>query len=381
MTARQRAARLAAGTGAAALGLVAALLVGEWMVRVIAPQQLIILRPDLWEPADSVGWLRRPGISVRMNTGERTVSIHTDALGYRVGAEGRRDAPIRVLLMGDSYIEALQVEHEQSVAHLLEEALARRLAAAVVVRNAGVSGWTPNHYLIRTRTLLGRDTFDLVIVALFVGNDAIAERVTYFAPRAPAERKAFRLPHRVTRQELVESVLAPANDALEVRSHLFVLGKNRLAALRMRLGLTADYFPVQFRIDQASSIRWSTTARLARDLARAAARRGTPALFVIIPDHIQTYDEELERYRRALHLDPATVDPMQGSQKLTAALIAESLHVVDATGPFREVAAERPRLFGRVDLHLSPAGHQVLSAVIAPAAERLIRSTRAGAAN
>src|SRR2546425_4069205 len=33
----------------------AALLLGEVVVRIVAPQQLIILRPDIWMPVDSVG--------------------------------------------------------------------------------------------------------------------------------------------------------------------------------------------------------------------------------------------------------------------------------------------------------------------------------------
>src|SRR5687767_349911 len=90
-----------------------ALLLAEGAVRMAAPQQLIQIRPDLWQPADTVGWLRRPNAKVRINTGERSVNVFSDAEGYRVGADGRRDAPTRVLLLGDSFMEALQVEHEQ----------------------------------------------------------------------------------------------------------------------------------------------------------------------------------------------------------------------------------------------------------------------------
>src|SRR5687767_14867266 len=69
-------------------------------VRVTAPQQLISLRPDLWQPADTVGWLRRPNVSAHINTGERTVRLITDRDGFRVGEHGRRSGT-PVLLLGD----------------------------------------------------------------------------------------------------------------------------------------------------------------------------------------------------------------------------------------------------------------------------------------
>ncbi len=107
----------------AAGSLLVTLLFAELAIRLIAPQQLIQIRPDIWQPVDSIGWARRPNVSTTINTGERTVDIHTDRDGFRVGANGRTEAERQVLLLGDSFMEALQVQHEQSFAALLEERL------------------------------------------------------------------------------------------------------------------------------------------------------------------------------------------------------------------------------------------------------------------
>jgi hypothetical protein len=251
-------------------------LLAEVLVRLVAPQQLILIRPDLWQPADSVGWVHRPNVAVRINTGERGVTFFTDHRGFRVGKTGPTEAAIQVLLLGDSFMEALQVQHEETTAFLLERELSRLLARPVGVRNAAVVGWDPNQYLLRARQLLARERFALVVVAIFVGNDAVTERVDYLRPRAPVRRAQFHLPRGLSRTDVVDAVFAPVNDWLEIRSHLYVLLKNQMSLLRMRLGLTAQYFPVEYLASEATSPRWRVTADLCRDVAPLAARHQGP---------------------------------------------------------------------------------------------------------
>lgn len=358
-----------------ALSLGVSLALAEVLVRLVAPQQLIQIRPDLWQPADTIGWVRRPNASVEINTGERPVHVYTDAEGFRVGRDGRPEADVQVLLIGDSFIEALQVEHEATAAYLLERELERRLAKPVAVRNAGVSGWGPNHYRLRTRQLLARDTFDLVVVALFVGNDAITYRFDSIPARAPVERSHFRFPRRVAWSEIVESLLAPINDALEVRSHLFILCKNQFATLRMRLGMTADYLPLEYQLESKGSTRWQNTAEISRDLAGEAMKHRVPVLFALIPERFQVYPDEFRRYVQGFGIDSTTVDVDQPSVLLNASLAGAGLRVVDALPAFRAAAAvaATPRLFGTVDQHLSPEGHRVLAATLITEIEPLLR--------
>lgn len=349
-----------------------ALVGAEVAVRLVAPQQLIQIRPDLWQPVDTLGWARRPDVAVEMNTGERTVLVASDRDGFRVGRAGRQEAGTQVLLVGDSFVEALQVEYEQTFGHLLESSLARSLGRPVVVRNAGIGGWNPNHYLLRTRELVERDSFALVVVAVFVGNDAIGDRVEYMPPRTPVERHRFRLPRALSGAEFRDALLAPVNDGLEVRSHLYILFKNQLSTMRMRLGLTADYLPHVYRKDEADAGRWRVTAELARDLAATASTRGVPTLFVLIPERFQVYDDEFRRYLAGFGVDSSLVDVDQPSRLLAAGLRSEGLRVIDALSAFRAAPAG-DRLYGTVDQHLSPRGHQLLADLLAPEALSMVR--------
>jgi lysophospholipase L1-like esterase len=354
-----------------ALGLgsfVVVLLVAELAVRLLAPQQLIQIRPDVWQPADTVGWLHRPNVNTRINTGERTVHIYTDAEGFRVGAQGRGTEGRRVLILGDSFMEALQVDHEQSFAGLLEARLPAATGAPVAVRNDGVGGFGTSHYLLRARALLPRDDYALVITALFVGNDAQTQRLEYLPPRAPVERFRFRLPRRLAWREVVNATLRPLNDLLEVRSHLFLLFKNRLQTLRMRTGLASRFFPTEFRTSEATSPRWTITADLCREISELASAHGARALFVLIPTEFQVDSTELRQYIRGYGVDPAAIDLDQPNRRLAEELSARGLTVIDPLPDFRAAFAAGVRLYGSVDRHLTPEGHRRLAELALPAA-------------
>ena len=72
-----------------------------------------------------------------------------------------------MLALGDSFLEALQVEYEDTMTAYIERGLFAQLGAEVQVVNTGVSGWDPNQYLMQAREELANDTYDLVVVFLY----------------------------------------------------------------------------------------------------------------------------------------------------------------------------------------------------------------------
>ena len=345
----------------------------EFGVRVAAPQQLISLRPDLWQPADTVGWLRRPNISAEINTGERTVHLITDSVGFRIGASGRREG-IPVLVLGDSFMEALQVEHEQSFAGLLESKASKAVGASVAVRNAGIGGWAPAQYLARAKSLLPREDFRLVIAAIYVGNDAPEIRTDYIAPREAVKRHDFRLPRALTKREFVEATLRPLNDALEVRSELFMMLRNQLDVVRMKTGTSPQAFPPEFLKSEATGERWTIAADICAEINEVAREHGAKTLFVLIPSDFQVEPENFYKQVRGFGIDTATVDLDQPSRRFQEELSRRDLRFVDVLSSFREQQRAGVRLYGKVDKHLGPNGHRVLAEIIAPAVTQLLTS-------
>lgn len=120
------------------------LFVLEGLVRLFIPQQLIIIRPDIWIPAETYGWAHAPNLDTPINTGERTTHLITDERGHRITATGPVDDPTyRILAVGDSFTEALAVDQEVSMTGRLQTYLTDELAVPVEVVNTGIAGWGP----------------------------------------------------------------------------------------------------------------------------------------------------------------------------------------------------------------------------------------------
>jgi hypothetical protein len=377
LAARLRGALVNAALLCTSLGF--AYLVGEVAVRVIAPQQLIVKRPDIWQPVDTLGWSHRPDVTTTINTGERTVHVYTDRDGFRVGRAGRVEGKRRILLLGDSFMEALQVEYEQSLAGLLEARLGTRLGETVAVRNTGVGGWDPPQYLMEARRELGRERFDVVLVSVYLGNDVVSRRVERYPPGPPVDVPfhRLRLPSRLTYAELVDAVLYPINDILKARSHLFVLLKKQASTLRMRLGLTAEYFPDELLRREAASPRWVVTAQICRDIRDLARVHKAPTVFVLIPAPFQVDTAAFYKALKGFKIDEAAVDLDQPERLLSDAMHVYGLDVVDVLSGFQGAERTGSRLYGTVDPHLSPAGHDLLERLVEPTiTARLLPSAR-----
>ena len=174
------------------------------------------------------------------------------------------------------------------------------------------------------------------------------------------------MPHRLTWGEFAAAFLRPINDYLEARSHLFIFAKNRLQTLRMRVGLSAEYFPEEFLRREAASSRWDITADICRDIAGLAARRGIPTLFVLVPAPFQVDSVVFNQYLNGFGIDPKTVDLDQPDRLMGERLRARHLAVLHVLPAFRAVEDAGRQLYGRVDRHLSPAGHEKLDSLVEP---------------
>jgi hypothetical protein len=346
--------------------LLVALLLTELLVRAVMPQQLILVRPDVWQPVDTLGWMLRPNIHTTINTGERTVAVVTDADGFRIGRSATPGTGRRILLLGDSFMEAVQVEYEQSVAGLLEADLTRRLAEPVRVYNAGVSGWEPSQYLLKLRRELERRPIDAVVVAVYSGNDALPRRTEYFAPRVETVVHRLRIPRDLSSAELIDAVAYPVNDFLERRSHLFVLFKREARTMLMRARLSYFVLPQEVLRREAGSPRWSVSADVCRDMQATAERARVPIVFMLIPSDYQVDPRVLTQYAVAYGLDSTLIDPDQPNRLLGAELARRGVEAVDLLPPLREAFRRGGALYGKSDYHFTPEGHRVVASLIAP---------------
>src|SRR2546421_11549014 len=187
-----------------------------------------------------------------------------------------------------------------------------------------------------------------------MGNDVVTHRVERSPPGPPVDLpfQPLRLPRHLTYREFVSAVLYPINDFLKARSHLFILLKRRAATLRMRAGLSADYFPDDLLRREAASPRWAVTAQILRDIRDVARAHKTPTLFVLIPAPFQVDTAAFYQALRGYKLDAGAVDLDQPERLLTEAMRGYGLDVIDVLPEFRRAEQGGNRLYGTVDPHL-----------------------------
>ncbi|HEX4931986.1 MAG TPA: hypothetical protein VFV33_02330, partial [Gemmatimonadaceae bacterium] len=243
-----------------------ALGIGEVATRLIRPQQPRKVG-SLYRPDSLLGFTRLASLDRRINAGEGWVTFRTDRDGYRVARDGRVESDTRVLVLGDSFMEARAVEFEASVPGLLQSSLSQSLGRPVAVRNDGVSGYGPDHYRLSGARALARERFSALLVAVYVGNDVVDRARDRFPAVTFAPYPRARLPKRWTPKDFTASAIRPLMLRLVGVSHLAALVWAQTEAIRPHLGLAEWDFPTTILRSHAGGAEWDVTAGICARLA------------------------------------------------------------------------------------------------------------------
>ncbi len=108
-----------------------------------------------------------PGYNGTRESESGRITISTNSLGFRgAGFDPREGHRKRVVILGDSFVQAVQVNEDQTFGTLLS-----RSPAGVQVLQAGICGWGQGDQLRWLQENHQRLQPQLVIVAVYLGND------------------------------------------------------------------------------------------------------------------------------------------------------------------------------------------------------------------
>lgn len=337
--------------------------------RVLGARQGTYLSPladppfEAAEP-NALGTYLRPGYEREHFTSEYSMYVRTNALGLR-GPEiavDRRPGSVRVLALGDSFTFGYGVDAERSWPARLAE-LARGRGVPVEVVNAGFSGFSPSGYLRYVREVGSRLDPDLIVVALFVGNDVLDEVVherpdLTRAQRALIQARHFHADRGMTAGPLVE-VRRLAQTLLPNLSELIVLARVKLLHA---LGGHRPTFDHVLDPDPPDEIRggWDRLFSSLEAIQRIATHEGRALAAIIIPFHDQVTQARF---------DPTLV-PDLPQQRISAFCERVRLRCLDLLPVLR--AHARPNdLYYLSDGHWTHVGHQVAASAL----DEWLRST------
>ena len=150
----------------------------------LLPAFLAAARADrplvFWNPHDVRGWALAPNVRAKIQTIDFVTTFRTNQRGLADGEHSYEPAPnvFRILVLGDSFMDACQVPFEASLPHQLGARLKQR---NVEVINLGVSGYgTFQEYLYLMQEGVKYKP-DLIVLAFFAMNDVHnnSEKLSY----------------------------------------------------------------------------------------------------------------------------------------------------------------------------------------------------------
>lgn len=347
------------------------------------------LEPDrFWEPDPLLGSRHIAGMSGWWTQEEREFSVPVE-----INAQGWRDVPrapekppgvSRIVVLGDSFAEAMQVPLEVAFPRVLEQELNRRLGRRVEVINMGVSGYGTAGELLLLRRDGARYQPDLVLVAFFSGNDVMNNSpeledtlIPVYRPDGSIERIAApgadRPRPRGWRRLLAHSKAYRYARRLLFTKHPGLARTLAAAGIGPRLAtdrLTgADGIPVAYHVygepDGAWAAAWSHTERLIQDLETETRRLGARLAVMIVSSREEA---DPARWNEVLQTYPAMQqrrwDLDAPRRRIAALCVARGIPHFDVA-PALRAAGGTARLYFRYDGHWTAAGHGVAGRAIA----------------
>lgn len=343
-----------------AVGTVVALGAAEIAVRVLTERTTATSRADRYGLP-----MHYPGITRRLPRFGTEVSFNSAGLRDREHSLKKPDGTFRILVLGDSFMEAYQVAFEESLSGLLEQSLNASGERSVEVVNAGVSGWGTDDEL-RFLTMYGLDYEpDLVLVAMTLHNDVrdnlrqwwhTLDADTLVAlPAAPVPWPTYALLQVkvfLTVHFEVMQLLREVTNAREGRAQ-----GDALATHVVRL--FQDPMPDQTRFG------FALTNRLVERVRDVAAGSGAATAVVLLPLEYQLSDERFADFVARSAIAPERMSLRRPQELVSAAADSAGIPVIDLLPAFRAHAVDSSApLYLSWDGHWNEAGHRLAADVV-----------------
>jgi len=305
-----------------------------------------------WIRTSVTGTAYAPHLSQRWTTPEFDIS-------YRTNAEGMRDDEIgpkrgyRVLLLGDSFAAGYGVEREQQFADLLERAL------GVEIVNAATGGWELEHqyYFVRERARALQP--DLILYAMFLGNDIIRNGGRALDSHGIAPDPRY--PERSHRTPKLVLLLRRAREAWRARR----------TPRRREWRPPSQYLDMCARRPKPSAARDYETTRAFLGMLRDEAARADSALLIAFFSYRTVIEPAArERLRASIAGFDRDYDLERPPREIEKFLRELDIPYVDLNDPLGAAVAESPEpVYYERDGHWTPRGHRVVAGALRTALE------------
>jgi SGNH hydrolase-like domain, acetyltransferase AlgX len=344
---------------------------------------------DYSEHDPLLGWRKRPGTRLRFHRREYDLEMSINSLGLRDPERGY-DAPsgtLRILALGDSFIEGYTVPLEETATQVLETLLRRDGCRAEVVNGATTGYSTDQEYLFyRTE---GVKYSPRIVVLFFYYNDVLYNDLQFYTGGVQKPVFVFRdgglalyrsplppPPPAPKRPEAGEAdpdgsprSRSSSSSALVdfVRERLW-FGAPRLYNALGRTGLWPPNRPVGARMEMRVYQRgrlpeieggWQKTAVLLDTLAREVASHGARFLVAYVPNRMEVSDQAWRLSRSRYGMDDVGWDRALVRRRLEQIARAAGIPVLDLTPALKRAEGLFGGPYYTYDGHWNAEGHRI----------------------
>jgi hypothetical protein len=328
------------------------------------------LMGDFREPCADFYWLPEPDDEFHNHIRLNNYGLHDTLLSLE-----KPGGVYRVLVVGDSMAQGWQVSLEEGFPYLVEQQLSRNSGRPVEVVNLSVDSYGTDRELLLYSLLGWRFQPDLVLLAIYTGNDVQDNEIDLETRRYGyrLERPFFTLedgtlslhhspifsPARyetsaaylwLTRSQAQQGFLPRENPPPAPR---VVSDSPYMLEYPVELGL---YLPE----DRYWSNAWALTEALIVQMRDLAEAQGSRFATVIIPDRRAVHSED---WASTLHDHPflQAVDPVESVNRMEELLARHEITSLNMTWDLRAWLTRNPgqRLYYEQDGHFNVNGHAV----------------------
>ncbi len=363
------------------LAVIVLLAAAEGALRLFYPPPALARNYRLPDPI--LGWRLEPGAQTRLRRPEYVVSVQINADGWRDVPHTPDPTPdaFRILVLGDSYMEAYMIDLEESFPRRLEALAHAAGLPQVEVINLGVGGYgTLQEYLAFVEYGL-RYRPDLVLLAFYADNDvhnnSAALSLALWGPEDPNYySRPFLLPGPVEEWDIQPPDYARAVAEAQRRADRPWWQQTALAAFLQTAARAAEeggsggpeLWSGAFLCDPppAYAEGWALTRRILARLNETAAGAGAHLVVFTVPSRAEVSPVYRDRVL-ARAADPAAFcfEESAGSAGLLSIAGAEGIPAVDLLPAFREaLLQEGIDPFYRQDRHWNPDGHALAAQTV-----------------
>lgn len=314
-----------------------------------------------------------PNAEWHLRTSEYQTTIRTNSLGFRTAEFPTERDPkeLRILFLGDSFVEAKQVPEQERFAEQVGRSLEKTWRRPVRVAVLGIGGASPVEELLIWRQYGRRFKPAIVVQVLFPENDI------------PPHDGPYRIRETSEKSPFLEDVWVNPRQPCSWKCQMLQKSKIVFHTYQMLRGITGRFVHPPTEEDVralAGDFFWYTAEgqrmlheerRLAiletfvRTLREEVERDRASFLTVLMPGAFEVQEAWREEYIRSTTLPQDAWRVGELLPEVVRTLEASGTRVLSLLSLFQAASRDDESLYYRKDPHLSPRGHAVTAEAIA----------------